>query len=81
MKSPASAKPCGTGSFIPENLGDTFATADIFMYDGEFGIMVAAQGGDAATVPLKDVAGKVKYVPADHPWVKAARQVGTGLGD
>ncbi|NRE04414.1 6-phosphofructokinase, partial [Enterococcus faecalis] len=49
--------------------------------DGEFGIMVAAQGGDATTVPLKDVAGKVKYVPADHPWVKAARQVGTGLGD
>ena len=49
--------------------------------EGEFGIMVAAQGGDATTVALKDVAGKVKYVPADHPWVKAARQVGTGLGD
>ena len=49
--------------------------------DGEFGIMVAAKGTDATTVPLKEVAGKVKYVPADHPWVKAARQVGTGLGD
>ena len=28
----------GTGSFIPEAFGDTFATADIFMYDGQFGI-------------------------------------------
>ena len=25
----------GTGSFIPENFADTFATADIFMYDGQ----------------------------------------------
>lgn len=25
----------GTGSFIPENFSDTFATADIFMYDGK----------------------------------------------
>jgi nicotinate phosphoribosyltransferase len=28
----------GTGSFIPDNLSETFATADIFMYDGEFRI-------------------------------------------
>ena len=27
----------GTGSFIPENFNDTFATADIFMYDGKAG--------------------------------------------
>ena len=33
----------GTGSFIPENLGDTFATADIFMYDGEFGIKLGRE--------------------------------------
>lgn len=25
----------GTGSFLPETLSDTFATADIFMYDGQ----------------------------------------------
>src|SRR3970282_2231164 len=25
----------GTGSFIPENFSDTFATADIFLYDGK----------------------------------------------
>jgi hypothetical protein len=32
-------------------------------------------------VPLAEVAGKVKYVPADHEWVEAARKVGTGFGD
>lgn len=33
----------GTGSFIPENLGDTFATADIFMYDGQFNIKLGRE--------------------------------------
>jgi nicotinate phosphoribosyltransferase len=33
----------GTGSFIPEAFGDTFATADIFMYDGEFLIKVGRE--------------------------------------
>ena len=27
----------GTGSFIPEAFGETYATADIFAYDGVFG--------------------------------------------
>ena len=29
--------------FIPEAYGDTFATADVFMYDGEFGIKVGRE--------------------------------------
>ncbi len=33
----------GTGSFIPEAFGDTFATADIFMYDGKFEIKVGRE--------------------------------------
>ncbi len=33
----------GTGSFIPETTGETFATADIFMYDGSFGIKVGRE--------------------------------------
>ena len=33
----------GTGSFIPENFNDTFATADIFMYDGTFDIKVGRE--------------------------------------
>jgi len=33
----------GTGSFIPENFSDTFATADIFMYDGKAGIKLGRE--------------------------------------
>ena len=33
----------GTGSFIPEAFGDTFATADVFMYDGKFDIKVGRE--------------------------------------
>jgi nicotinate phosphoribosyltransferase len=33
----------GTGSFIPETYGDTFATADVFLYDGEFGIKIGRE--------------------------------------
>lgn len=49
--------------------------------DGEFGVTVASQSGQAVPVPLADVAGNLKTVPVDHPWVEAARAVGTGLGD
>ncbi|MCF2705721.1 ATP-dependent 6-phosphofructokinase [Arcanobacterium haemolyticum] len=49
--------------------------------DGEFGITVAARGQGAKPVPLKDVAGTVKTVPLDHPWLNAARHVGTCMGD
>ncbi|MGH8682661.1 MAG: hypothetical protein ACREVS_00480 [Burkholderiales bacterium] len=33
----------GTGSFIPEAYGDTFATADVFMYDGRFDVKVGRE--------------------------------------
>jgi nicotinate phosphoribosyltransferase len=33
----------GTGSFIPESYGETFATADIFLYDGEPGIKLGRE--------------------------------------
>jgi 6-phosphofructokinase 1 len=48
---------------------------------GHYGVMVAAKGDDTKPVPLEDVAGKLKYVPPDHPWVESARSVGTCLGD
>lgn len=46
-----------------------------------FGVMVAARGEGAQPVPLDQVAGKRKDVPLDHPWIAAARAVGTCLGD
>lgn len=33
----------GTGSFIPESYGETFATADIFLYDGKPGIKIGRE--------------------------------------
>lgn len=52
-----------------------------YIEKGETGIMVAVDGGKTKAVPLKDVVGKKKLVPLDHPWVAAARDVGTCLGD
>jgi len=49
--------------------------------DNVFGVMVASRGDRTEPVPLEKVAGKRKIVPADHPWVEAARRVGTCLGD
>jgi len=45
------------------------------------GVMIGYSAGAATCVPFKDVAGKVKKVPLDHPWIVSARQVGTMLGD
>jgi 6-phosphofructokinase 1 len=56
------------------------AAADL-VQDGVFGVMVAARGDGTEPVPLGDVAGKRHTVPADHPWLAAARHVGTCLGD
>ncbi|KMY23197.1 6-phosphofructokinase 1 [Actinobaculum suis] len=49
--------------------------------EGNFGVMIASRNGEAVPVPLAEVAGKDKLVPVDHPWVEAARNVGTSLGD
>jgi 6-phosphofructokinase 1 len=49
--------------------------------DGKFGVMVAYQNGQSVCVSLEDVAGHEKPVPSDHPWIIAARHVGTVLGD
>lgn len=48
---------------------------------GDFGKMVALKSGIPITVPLKNVANKIKNVPIDHPLLLAARQVGTCFGD
>ncbi len=48
---------------------------------GHYGVMVAARGDSTKAVALEEVAGKVKTVPPDHPWVQSARNIGTSLGD
>lgn len=47
----------------------------------QYAVMVAARGDATQLVPLAEVAGQKKLVPPDHPWVQAARLVGTSMGD
>jgi len=56
------------------------ASAD-FTARGVTGVMVAMVNGEAVPVPLEEVAGKRAVVPADHPWLLTARNLGIGLGD
>ena len=47
----------------------------------QYGVMLAVQGQEIRPVPLEEVSGKKKFVPADHPLVKSARLVSTCFGD
>jgi 6-phosphofructokinase 1 len=48
---------------------------------GVSGFMVAVKGEDCVPVELGKVAGNLKRVPLDHPWIRSARLVGTCFGD
>ncbi len=47
---------------------------------GETGRMVALRGGEIESVPISEVAGKLRLVTPDHPLVNAARSLGISLG-
>lgn len=49
--------------------------------EGSYNQMVCLHGSEISSVPLEEVAGKVKLVPLDHPLIRAARRVGTNFGD
>ena len=52
-----------------------------WMMAGQFGRLVVRQNGQLDSVPLAEVAGKIRTVPLDEPLVQAARAVGTSFGD
>ncbi len=52
-----------------------------YIKEKNFGKMVAIRGESTEVVALEEVAGQRKYIPLDHPWLDAARKVGTCLGD
>ncbi|MFN7988199.1 MAG: ATP-dependent 6-phosphofructokinase [Thermoanaerobaculia bacterium] len=70
--------PSAADRFLATRLGT--ACADL-VANRKFGVMVAARGEGTKPVPLEDVVGKRKTVPLDHPWIAAARALGTCLGD
>jgi 6-phosphofructokinase 1 len=72
----------GTPSAADRLLATRLGTACAeFIQERKFGVMVAARGDSVEPVPIEEIAGKLKAVPDDHPWIQAARRVGTCLGD
>lgn len=72
----------GTPSARDRLLSSLLGTTATEMVSKEnYGIMIASRSLHPVPVPLKDVAGKKKYVPVDHPLVESARQLGTCFGD
>jgi len=72
----------GTPSPVDRVLATQFGTkvADL-VDDGMIGVMTALHGDEIVPVPLSEVAGRRKSVPADHSWIIAARDLGLNLGD
>ncbi|MFH2124658.1 MAG: ATP-dependent 6-phosphofructokinase [Pseudomonadota bacterium] len=72
----------GTPSAADRVLSTKLGTAAVSLIEqGNFGVMVAVQGGKIVPVPLAEVVNKRKTVPLDHEWITSARSVGTCLGD
>jgi len=72
----------GTPSAADRVLATRLGTACVdYFQQGVKGCMIAVRGDGTEAVPLEDVVGKRYTVPSDHPWVKAARDVNTCLGD
>ncbi|MGA4669256.1 6-phosphofructokinase [Propionibacteriaceae bacterium Y1923] len=70
--------PCAEDRLLGTRIG---AAAADHIQAGEYGIMVGSLGENTVAVPLGEVAGNLALVPQDHSWVRAARNVGTNLGD
>lgn len=72
----------GTPSYADRLLATRLGTAAVdLIAAGQFGVMVAATQDNTRAIPIERVAGNLKTVPLDHSWIRAARSVGTNLGD
>jgi 6-phosphofructokinase 1 len=47
----------------------------------QFGLMVCSQGNNITSVPLKEVAGKLRTIPKDHPLIEKAIRMGICFGN
>jgi 6-phosphofructokinase 1 len=72
----------GTPTAADRILATRLGTASVAaVKEKRFGCMVAVKGEATELVPLAEVVGKRKVVPLDHPWIRAALETGTCLGD
>ncbi len=51
------------------------------LMNGEFNRMVASQPPDIGSVPLEDIVGRQRTVPADFDVIRTARSLGVSFGD
>jgi 6-phosphofructokinase 1 len=67
----------GTPSAVDRILAARLGRAAVDLVVGKrFGVMAGTR-----PVPIEDVAAGRKVIPPDHPWLAAAREVGTCIGD
>jgi len=72
----------GTPSAADRLLATRMGAAAVDLINaGATGVMTSAKGDHIIPVPLESVTGKIKLVPAGHPWITGARKVGTCFGD
>jgi ATP-dependent phosphofructokinase / diphosphate-dependent phosphofructokinase len=70
--------PSSSDRILATKLGTACAE---YINRGQYGVMLASKGDGIEAIPLENVAGKLKVVPLDHPWLNSARWLGTCLGD
>ena len=70
--------PCPYDRMLSTRFG---AAAARLIKEEKYGYMVALQNEKITPVPLGEVAGKLKTVPADSELVWAAREIGISFGD
>ena len=72
----------GTPSAFDRTLASNFGYYAVEMLmAGKKNRMVARRRGETSSVPLSEIAGKIRTVPPDHQLVEMARAVGTSFGD
>src|SRR5699024_6926869 len=57
------------------------AAAAELIHEEKYGRMVVMKGYEVSSIPLKDTAGKLKYVSADDQIIKQAKILGISFGD
>jgi 6-phosphofructokinase 1 len=71
----------GTPTAFDRNLATLFGVHAMELVLGrKFGRMVALKNGQLASVPLSQVGGKCRKVPANHQLIRAARSIGVKFG-
>lgn len=70
--------PCPYDRVLATQFGT--AAAELIV-NKQYGRMVALQNGEIVSIPLEEAASKTKFLPVDHPLIKAARDIGISFGD